>query len=259
MSEVKPKVLILRVAGTNCDLETEEGFRLSGGKPERVHINRLLSGEKRISDYDILVIPGGFSYGDDIAAGKILANELRYKLKEEIDSFSEKGHPIIGICNGFQVLVKNGLLPGFDSRQTVALSFNDSGKFEDRWVYLKIEDSISPFLKDIPPLLYLPVAHSEGKFIPRDKKVLNRLKKNRQILFRYVDKEGNAGDYPINPNGSVESIAGICNKKGNVLGMMPHPERFLSFLHHPRWTREKRLGGVGDGLLLFKNIIKYCK
>ena len=253
---VKPRVVILRTAGTNCDWETERGFRLAGANPERVHINRLGEKEKKLLDYDILVIPGGFTYGDDIAAGKIFANELRYKLFDQLKRFAEKKRPILGICNGFQVLAKAGLLPGKNFRQEVALTFNDSGKFEDRWVYLRNSSRKCLFTKGLQMLIYLPIAHGEGKFIPKSGRVLKELERNNQIVFRYVDRSGRLGDYPINPNGSIGSIAGICNKEGNILGMMPHPERYLSRLHHPAWRREN-LPEVGDGLLIFKNAVEY--
>ena len=254
----KPRVIILRTAGTNCDWETEAAIRLAGANPERVHINRLIEKEKNLRDYDILVIPGGFTYGDDISAGKILANEIKYKLFEQLQRFAEK-RLILGICNGFQVLVKSGLLPGNNGQQEVTLTFNDSGKFEDRWVYLKNTSENCLFTKGLKKLIYLPIAHGEGKFIPKGKKVLKELERNDQVVFKYADCSGKEGDYPINPNGSVKSIAAICNKEGNILGMMPHPERYLCRLHHPAWRRENLLPEEGDGLLIFKNIVEYAR
>ncbi len=254
----KPKVVILRTAGTNCDWETEAGFRLAGANPERVHINRFIEKEKKMLDYDILVIPGGFSYGDDIAAGKIFANELRYKLFDSLLRFAEARRPILGICNGFQVLVKSGLLPGNNHQQEVTLTFNDSGKFEDRWVYLKNSSRKCLFTKGLKRVIYLPIAHGEGKFIPNGERVLKKLEGNDQIVFRYADRSGKEGGYPINPNGSIGSIAATCNKDGNIMGMMPHPERYISRLHHPAWRREN-LPEIGDGLLIFKNAVEYVK
>lgn len=262
----KPKVLILRTAGTNCDMETVQAFKLAGGEPVRVHINQFVSGAS-FARYDIMAIPGGFSYGDDIASGKVLANELRYKLEEEIRKFAAEGKPIIGICNGFQVLVKAGLLPGFeviDNELQATLSFNDSAKFEDRWIYLKKPDTryqISDkclWTKGVKKIIYLPIAHGEGKFIPKDKKVLEQLKKNGQIVFQYCDEKGKLAVYPHNPNGSIENIAGICNPAGNVFGLMPHPERHVTRYNHPRWTRGEGKQD-GDGLQIFKNSVEYVK
>lgn len=263
---MKPRVMVLRTAGTNCDVETAHGFELAGGEPELVHINQLFRKERKLSGYDVLAIPGGFSYGDDIAAGKILANEIKYLLTEDIKKFASAGKPIIGICNGFQVLVKTGLLPDGienDFRQTATLTFNDSGKFEDRWVYLKTEkygdkDSKCIWTRNLPGMIYLPVAHGEGKFVAKDKKVLEDIEKKKKVVFRYTDNRGQLASYPWNPNASVNNIAGICDKRGIILGLMPHPERYLSRLNHPRWTREK-LPEDGIGLAIFRNAIKFVK
>ncbi|MDD5729752.1 MAG: phosphoribosylformylglycinamidine synthase I [Candidatus Omnitrophica bacterium] len=253
----RPKVCILRTAGTNCDKETAFAFLRSDADPELVHINRFLSLKDKLDNYDILAIPGGFSYGDDIAAGKILANELKYKLMEDVKKFIKDGKLILGICNGFQILVKSGLLPGNgDLKQETSLIINDSGKFEDRWVYLKTQNCV--WTKDLPEIIYLPVAHGEGKFVSRDKSVLERLKQNGQIVFQYCDKQGNSPLYPDNPNGSQENIAGICDQTGRILGLMPHPERHMDTLQHPRWHLEKGKK-EGDGILIFKNGVEYAK
>lgn len=261
------RVLILKTAGVNCDAETAFAFQSAGAATELVHINQLVAREKKLGDYQVMAFPGGFSYGDDIAAGKILANEIKYKLFEETKSFIQKGGLIIGICNGFQVLVRAGLLPGHETwAQEVTLANNDCGVFQDRWVYLKRspghQATKSPELcvwtKGLPEVIYLPVAHGEGKFIPRNEEVLDRLKKNGQIVFRYCDKRGQPGDFPVNPNGSVESVAGICDGTGRVFGLMPHPERHLVSLQHPRWTREG-LKKHGDGYQIFLNAVNYFK
>ncbi|MCX5642170.1 MAG: phosphoribosylformylglycinamidine synthase I [Candidatus Omnitrophica bacterium] len=256
----KVKVLILRTAGTNCDWETEHGFALAGAAPERVHISRLLDGSVSLSDYGIMVIPGGFSYGDDLSAGKVLANELRFKLRDQIFSFAESGRPIIGICNGFQVLVKTGLLPFTQRENSVCatLTFNDSGCFEDRWIYLRCTGK-TPLLSGLSgEIIALPIAHGAGKFLTGKKSDLALLKKSGQIAFQYVGAEGKtARNYPENPNGSPEAVAAVTNEKGNILGMMPHPERFLYHYCHPSWTRQE--GKSTDGLRLLKSIVSYAK
>ena len=259
----KPKVCILRTAGINCDKETAFAFSKAGALTELIHINRLFDGQNSLSDYQILAIPGGFSYGDDIAAGKILANELRYKLIDDMRKFIKDGKLIIGICNGFQVLVKSGLLPGNDVlAQEATLIINDSGKFEDRWVYLRpLAAGPRPpvrciWEKDLPEIIYLPVAHGEGKFITEDKATLERLKKNRQVVFQYCDEKGNLAGYPSNPNGSIDNIAGICDETGRILGLMPHPERHIAVRQHPRWQGTRK---EGDGIRIFKNGVEYAR
>lgn len=254
------RVLILRTAGTNCDYETRFAFDAVGASTNLEHINRLFRDEIRLEEFEILAIPGGFTYGDDIAAGKILANELKYKLKDDIEKFVQGGKLVIGICNGFQVLVKAGFLPAFDGKreQAVTLTSNDSNKFEDRWVHLKTNrKSKCIYTKGLPPIIYLPVAHAEGKFVPRGSGTLRKLKQNRQVVFTYVDGEGNPAEYPANPNGSIEGIAGICDSTGRIFGLMPHPERHVLPAQHPRWTREG-LGEEGDGLAVFRNAVEFA-
>jgi phosphoribosylformylglycinamidine synthase len=256
----KVRVLILRTAGTNCDYETEFAFDAVGASTRLVHINQLLAGKLSLKEFEILAIPGGFTYGDDIAAGKILANELKYKLKEEIEKFASDGKLAIGICNGFQVLVKAGLLPGLDGsgEQVVTLASNDSNKFEDRWVYLKTNrKSKCVYTMDLPPVIYLPVAHAEGKFVPKGTGTLRKLKQNKQITFTYVDENGETAGYPANPNGSVEGVAGICDPTGRIFGLMPHPERHIHPIQHPRWTRDGPKE-EGDGLAIFRNAVEFA-
>jgi len=259
----KPKVIILRTAGTNCDAETAFAFEKVGASSDLVHINSLVSSGCGLDDYQILAIPGGFTYGDDIASGKILANEIRYKLKDKIIDFIKKGKLIIGICNGFQVLVKSGLLPnstGNFNNVEVTLSINDSGKFEDRWVYLKTAGSASKnqkciWTKAVPDISYLPVAHAEGKFIPRDEKMFEYITRNGLVALTYCDEKGKEAKYPANPNGSVGEIAGMCDVTGRVFGLMPHPERHIFNTQHPRWTRVRRKGSP-DGLAIFENGVR---
>jgi phosphoribosylformylglycinamidine synthase len=256
----KPRVIVIRTAGTNCDYETAAAFELAGARADRVHVNRLISNEVKLSDYQILAVPGGFSYGDDIASGKILANEMKNKLGDPLRDFALKGKPVIGICNGFQVLVKMGILPDARSfSQTTTLTFNDSDKFECRWVYLKAQENgagkrTSLWVRGLPHIIPLPVAHGEGKFVAADVRTLNAIERSGQVVFRYVDERGAAASYPANPNGAVNAIAGICNARGNVFGLMPHPERFVFRLQHP--TRTAAGDNVhGWGLQIFKNAV----
>jgi len=256
---VRPRAIVLRTAGTNCDYEAKAAFELAGAEAERVHVNRLISGEIKLSDYQILAVPGGFSYGDDIASGRILANELKYRLGGKIQEFAEAGKPVIGICNGFQVLVKMGLLPDeIEFKQTTTLTFNDSDRFECRWINLASSqingNAGCRWTKGLPDVIQLPVAHGEGKFIADGGKRLKAIEQNGQVVFRYCDGNGKLSGYPYNPNGSVNGIAGICNKKGNVFGLMPHPERFVFALQHP--SRKSRDDGhSGWGLTIFENAV----
>jgi phosphoribosylformylglycinamidine synthase I len=254
------KVIVIRTAGTNCNEETAFAFNRLGAYVDQVHINALISGAYQLSDYHILALPGGFSYGDDIASGRILANELRLKFGEDIKKFIRDGKLIIGICNGFQILAKAGILPGlgWKAGQEATLFHNDSAKFESRWVHLKVE-SRCVWTKGMSAQIYLPVAHGEGKFIPKEKKVLDALAANNQIVFRYCSAEGGKPAYPDNPNGAVEDIAGICDTTGRVLGLMPHPERHFLFEQHPFWTRLNKKSEFGDGAKIFENGINYVR
>ena len=268
----KVKTLILRTAGTNCDMETAHAFKLAGSQVESLHINALMKKKSALDDYQILAIPGGFTYGDDIASGKVLANELNNSLKSELSRFIKAGKLIIGICNGFQVLVKMGLLPNTKNLSTrtnapieATLGLNNSGKFEDRWIHLKKEKQIEGkghcvWTKDLPEVIYLPVAHGEGKFIPKNKAVLKALEKNGQIVFRYASSDGTSTGYPGNPNGSIEDIAGITDATGRILGMMPHPERYVTYTQHPHWQRlTGKVARSGIGLHIFKNGVHFVK
>ncbi len=263
----KVKTIIVRTAGTNCDMETAQAFRMAGAEVELAHVNALIKRKAALGKYHILAIPGGFTYGDDVASGKILANELKFNLKEQLSGFVSGGKLIIGICNGFQVLVKMGLLPNIKDAPTggmeSTLSLNDSGRFEDRWVYLKSTRRARErcvWARGLPEVIYVPVAHAEGKFIPKDEKVLKALRENDRIVFRYADSGGKRPGYPGNPNGSVDDIAGICDATGRILGMMPHPERHVTYLQHPNWRRDP--GGrkeMGTGLRLFENGVEFAR
>ncbi|KPK67765.1 phosphoribosylformylglycinamidine synthase [candidate division WOR_3 bacterium SM23_60] len=254
---MKPKVLVVRAAGTNCDIETAYAFTVAGGEAERVYIDAIKNTD--VAQYQIIAVPGGFTYGDDIAAGKILANEIKYMLRDTFTDFIQRDKLIIGICNGFQVLVKAGILPAFEGyfeEQSVSLVANDSERFEDRWVYLKVNSGRSVFTKNSKPFITLPVAHAEGRFVVKDEDVGKKIE--RHIVFQYVDKQGNEAGYPCNPNGSFMNIAGITDPSGRVLGLMPHPERHISYLQHPHHTRDK-VDEPGDGFHIFKNAVNYFK
>ncbi len=256
-----PKVIVLRTAGTNCNEETAFAFSYFGASVDQVHVNEMAAGQKKLLDYHILALPGGFSYGDDIASGRILANELRLKLGNDIKRFIADGKLVIGICNGFQILAKAGILPGLNLHegQEATLFHNDSAKFEARWVHLSVRTSKCVWTQGVPSQIYLPVAHGEGKFVPRDSKVLDALKVNGQVVFHYSSGNGGVVFYPDNPNGSIENIAGICDTTGRVLGLMPHPERHFLGHQHPFWTRLDKKDKLGDGAKIFENGINYVK
>ena len=263
-----PRVLVLTGYGINCDWETRTAFEMAGAMAERVHVNDLITGAKKLSDYQILAFPGGFSYGDDIGSGKVLAMKSKVNLGDAILSFIEAGKLIIGICNGFQVMAKYGLLADAEGDYRtcrVTVTFNDSNRFEDRWVYLSGAGERCVWTRGIARLS-LPVAHGEGKFYTLPERLL-AIEEGGQVVFRYAgpDFDPAAGSYPSNPNGSLNDIAGICDPSGRLLGMMPHPERFLHFTNHPRWTRVKeellrkgeQVPEEGDGLKIFQNGVSY--
>jgi phosphoribosylformylglycinamidine synthase len=267
----QPHVLILRAPGTNCDEETAHAFSLAGGASERWHVNRVLEEPRRLNDFQVLCIPGGFSYGDDIAAGRILGNQLQHHLADALVAFRESGKLILGICNGFQVLMKTHLLlPGDDRGPIATLTLNDSGRFVDRWVRLGAEPGKCVFLQGMR-FLELRVTHGEGKFVIRDADAFAKLDSAGQIVLRYravANFENESAirnqkssieptlPYPENPNGAMGNVAGICDSTGRVFGLMPHPESFFDPTQHPRWTREPKRE-VGDGLRVFQNAVRY--
>jgi phosphoribosylformylglycinamidine synthase len=249
------RTLILRAPGTNCDGETAFAFEQAGAVVDSAHVNELVRRKKPFSRYQVLVIPGGFTYGDDVAAGKILANELRLKLGGDIQDFIERGGLILGICNGFQVLARAGILPpSVNGERRLTLAGNDSNRFECRWVYLRVnQKSPCVFTRGINAI-YLPVAHGEGKVVA-DTETLGKL----NVVVRYADESGNVkAGYPYNPNGSLGNIAGICDASGRIFGLMPHPERFIRWAQHPRWTREPPREH-GDGFSVFLNAVDWVK
>lgn len=236
-----------------------------------VHITELIYGLRKLDSYHFLNLPGGFLDGDDLGAAKAGANRMKYarikgggeRLYDQLLRFIGEGKPVLGICNGFQLMVKAGLLPGFDKdfeTQTVTLTYNDSGRFEDRWVYLKINTNSPCIFTKGMEKIYLPVRHGEGKFIPRDDYILKRLHEKGLVVAQYTDEHFKRPtmSYPLNPNGSVDAIAGICDESGRLFGMMPHPEAFLHYTNHPRWTREK-LPEEGDGVSFFRNAVSHIR
>jgi phosphoribosylformylglycinamidine synthase subunit PurQ / glutaminase len=271
---MRPKALVLHAPGTNRDLEAAQALELAGAQAEIVPMAELRAGCKSLAAYQLLALPGGFSYADALGAGKLFALDLNTDLADQAQAFVASGKPVIGICNGFQALLKSGLLPGQKSEvggqrsasaspnsdfrsPTSTLTFNASGHFECRWVRLAPTSRACVWTRDLTDCLYCPVAHGEGNFTVADEAVLAALEANDQIALVYVNPDGGPanGLYPANPNGSAADIAGICNPAGNVLGLMPHPENHLFAYQHPRWTRGER-GGLG--LKLFEQGVKYA-
>ncbi|NLT73178.1 MAG: phosphoribosylformylglycinamidine synthase subunit PurQ [Chloroflexi bacterium] len=263
-----PRVLILHASGTNRDREAALACAAAGGSPEIVHMNRLLAGESRLQDYQMIVIPGGFSFGDDLGAGRLWAFDLGLHLREDMDAFVAAGKPVMGICNGFQTLVKAGYLPGPAPAQRASLTFNRQGHFECRWVRLRAgPSSVSLFTEGLQEDILCPVAHGEGRLALEDPEDMPRLLSGGLVPLRYVAAEDlrlmdvasaqvpvrAAAGYPANPNGSLADAAALCNAEGNVLGLMPHPEDHIDPLQHPRWARGAK-GGLG--LSLFANGVR---
>jgi phosphoribosylformylglycinamidine synthase len=253
-----PTALILRAPGTNCDREAAFAFEQAGAKVESVHVNQLRENQKPLRRSQILVLPGGFSYGDDVAAGKILATQLQHFLPDAVREFRDAGKLILGICNGFQTLLKAGLIvPPDEDGPLATLAHNANGRFEDRWVHLSVSANQTPFLKGISRM-YVPVAHGEGNFVCRKEWILKGLAQAGQIALRYTDPAGKSAGYPHNPNGAQDDVAGVCDASGQVLGLMPHPERHVLPTQNPRWTRDG-LKPEGDGSALFRNAVEFFK
>ena len=268
----KVKAIVITGNGTNCEVEMAHACRLAGADVvDIVHISALLYGEKRLDDYNFLNLPGGFLDGDDLGAAKAAANRFLHgvvkstgeRLFDQLYRFINRGKLILGVCNGFQLLVKLGLLPALGEKygeQTATLTFNDSGRFEDRWVYLMANPASPCVFTQGLAGLYLPVRHREGKFVVKDEDTRKALHERNLIVLQYSDSHftGPTMDYPQNPNGSLDAIAGICNETGRIFGLMPHPEAYLHYTNHPRWCREK-LPEEGMGLAIFKNAVAFIR
>jgi len=259
---VKPRVLILHATGTNRDLDVAAALELAGAQAEIVHINQLRRGERSWSDYQMLVLPGGFSYADALGAGRLFALDLRTYFEAEVTAFVQTGKPVIGICNGFQALVKAGILPASQSSTAgtaakATLTFNAQGHFECRWVTLTPSSKRCIWTRQLQETITCPVAHGEGNFVLEDEAQFSDLRQLDQVALVYARPDGSpAGqDYPYNPNDSMGGTAGICNPQGNVLGLMPHPENHIFRYQHPRWSRGET---GGSGLPLFVNGVKYA-
>jgi phosphoribosylformylglycinamidine synthase len=254
----RPRAIVLRAPGTNCDEETAAAWERAGAIAETWHVGRLIEAPGALDQFQVLTLPGGFSYGDDLGAGRILAVRLGTALGEALRRFHDRGGLILGICNGFQVLVRGGLLPGGQAPCPATLARNASGRFEARWVRLSPRPGLSPFVS-FPEPIELPVAHGEGRFVTGDPTDLDRLHAAGQIVLNYGDDEGRpTQDYPANPNGSAGAVAGICDLTGRIFGLMPHPERFVDPWHHPRWTRQgARRVPDGDGLRIFAGAVQF--
>lgn len=263
------KIAVLSGYGINCNEETALAFELAARKlgaeeeifTHQVHVNDLIRGQQELSNYSMLTIPGGFLHGDDISAGKILASKLRTTLDHDLRKFVDGGKPVMGICNGFQVLIKYPLIPGFAGPQKYTLTENRTGRFIDRWVTVKVKEESCPvFLRGIDRLS-LPIRHAEGKFFANQKDLMN-LDEYGGVVLQYAKKDGGLarGEFPANPNGSERDIAGICDPSGRIFGLMPHPEAFVQPFQEPGWVKKRRIGEIeneGAGLKIFKNVVEF--
>lgn len=267
----KVKAIILTGNGTNCEVEMARACKMAGADvADIVHISDLLYGEKCLDDYTFLNLPGGFLDGDDLGSAKAGVNRFlnarikdsRHLLFDQLIKFIKAGKLILGVCNGFQLMIKLGLLPalkGNYTHQCATLTYNDSGRFEDRWVYLKTDTKSPCVYTRKTDILYLPVRHGEGKFIPQNTDTMNQMERKNLCALRYCGPDGMLSmEYPANPNGSINSVAGICDETGRLFGLMPHPEAYLSRINHPHWTREN-LPFEGQGLLIFRNAVDFIR
>ncbi|MEC7261438.1 MAG: phosphoribosylformylglycinamidine synthase subunit PurQ [Candidatus Thermoplasmatota archaeon] len=269
------KVCVLFGFGINCDRETAAVFEMVGGSSERLHVNRLVHGERSLSEFDILAVPGGFSFGDHLGSGRLLGNRLRFALREQLQKFVTDGKPVIGICNGFQALVKTGLLPGPadvslepDLVQRASLTLNNTGRYEDRWVTLEFDSNSPCIWTKGMQRIECPVRHGEGRFVMPTEQDLDNLQSNHLLAVRYVDPTTPVGEgiqdellpFPMSPNGSMRNIAGICDSTGLVFGLMPHPEAAYATFLHPHHTRsEVNEEILAEGMQIFRNAVEYAQ
>ena len=263
----KPRVAVLSGFGINCETETMAVFEMAGATADRIHVNRLVNGEANLSDYDIMAVPGGFSFGDHLGSGRLMGNRLRFGLRDQVRAFVTAGKPVIGICNGFQVLVKMGLLPGDEDvslTQTASLALNDIGRYDDRWVTLEFDQSSPCVWTRGIERIRVPVRHGEGKFVTDDRGLLDKWADSGQLVARYVAPSPaypGASDevlpYPVSPNQSWRNVAGGCDPTGLVFGLMPHPEANHSTWLGATWTREDVEHGEGEGMAIFRNAVEY--
>ncbi|NLK83274.1 MAG: phosphoribosylformylglycinamidine synthase I [Lentisphaerae bacterium] len=264
MNNSEVKVLVITGFGLNCENETAAAFNYCGATAEKLHLNDILAGKRSLNEFHILTFIGGFSFGDHLGSGSVFANRVKYNLRDQLKQFIADGKLIIGICNGFQTLTRLGMVPALNGEyftQQAALAHNDSGVFRDDWCYLKVNaDSPCVFTKGVDRIR-LPIRHGEGKFVA-DAATLDMIEKNQQVVLRYTDADGSiATDFPANPNGSLNSIAGICDASGRVFGLMPHPEAFLSPFNSPTWTVDKLKGNLpkeGEGVVFFRNAVEFA-
>jgi phosphoribosylformylglycinamidine synthase I len=258
----EPRALVITGDGLNCERETAQALRLAGAAPELVHVSD--AAERGLEDFQILVLIGGFANGDHLGAGTVQASLFRHRLRRPLERFVASGRLVLGVCNGFQTLVKMGLLPEAGWERTATIMPNDSGRFEDRWVHLAVDPASPCIWTRGLRLLYLPVRHGEGKFVVRDAAATLSLRRRAQVALRYADSRGRPTmDYPANPNGSEDAVAGVCDPSGRIFGLMPHPEAYLSPYNHPSWTRRSALGQPlpqeGEGLSLFRNAVAFAR
>lgn len=255
-----PKVLILRAPGTNCEVETAFAFERAGAETTLLHVNRLIESPQVASDYQILCFPGGFSYGDDVAAGRILAQQLKVHLGDVVDQFRNSDRLMLGICNGMQIMMRLGIFFDTPGQPPATLTLNQQGRFDDRWVHLCAPKNNCVFLRGIERL-FVPMAHAEGRLVVRDDEAGRRFIGSGQMCLRYCEENGSTTDqplpFPANPNGSQFNVAGICDASGRIFGMMPHPERHIEATHHPFWTRRTEQPEHGEGFAIFRNAVEY--